>query len=304
MREFDLLSQIIDDWTGPEDSVLIPPGDDLAMIRMGGARLLVGVDQVVDGRHVDIARVPMDLVGRKAITRSLSDVAAMSARPVAVLVAATLPPDLGGDRARLLVDAMRSTALAHRCPLIGGDLAFHDEAASPLTCSVTVLAEPADHPPVTRAGAQPGDRVYVTGVLGGSIQPDALGHHLTFEPRIDEALALAASLGPRLHALIDLSDGLGRDASHIAARSGVQIRLDAAAIPARDGLDWRRALGDGEDYELCWTASGDVPQTLEGLPVTMVGRVCAEPGHGEPRVVVEEGGRVIDVTEMGWQHQT
>jgi thiamine-monophosphate kinase len=125
------------------------------------------------------------------------------------------------------------------------------------------------------------------------------GHHLTFEPRIEAAMELAATLGTRLHAMIDLSDGLGADAGHIAELSGVRIELDGAAVPARAGLDWRHALGDGEDYELCFTASGEVPGEIAGLPVTRVGTVLPADG---PRVTVRVDGGVVDATAMGWEH--
>jgi thiamine-monophosphate kinase len=302
MREFDLLEHVYAASANLGPNVLIPPGDDMGMVRLARHDLLAAVDQLIDGRHVQLNRTPLNLVGRKAITRSLSDIAAMAARPVASLVAVTLPPDFGSDRATQLFDAMRETAAHYDCPLIGGDIAFHSDPSHPLVCSVTVLAEPGKFAPITRRGAKIGDAVYVTGRLGGSLQPEGLGRHLTFEPRIREALSLASALRDRLHAMIDLSDGLGRDVSHIAELSDIGIELDAQAIPCNEGCDWRRSLGDGEDYELCFAASGQVPRSIDGLPITPVGRVV--PFDGKSRVVVMERGREISADQLGWQHQS
>ena len=302
MRESELLQHVYATAGKACGRVRLAPGDDMAMVELDGRAVLAAVDQVVDGRHFDLATAPLELIGRKAVTRSLSDVAAMAARPVAVLAAATLPPDFGHERATALFDAIRVTARDHGCPLVGGDIAFHRDASSPLTCTVTVLAEPGPAGPVTRSGARAGDTVYVTGVLGGSLGPDGLGRHLTFVPRLSEALALAGALAERLHAMIDLSDGLGRDASHLAERSGVQIEIDAERVPCADGADWPRAMSDGEDYELCFTAVGEVPDRLGELEVTAVGRVVERPDPAGPRVVVREGARTLDGSSLGWEH--
>jgi len=305
MREFELLRHIYDANAGLGDDITIPPGDDMAMIRLAGRELLAAIDQVIDGRHVRLATTPLAIVGRKAITRSLSDIAAMAARPVGALVAVVLPPDFGAERAEALFDAMRATAAEYDCPLIGGDIAFHADATHPLTCSVTVLAEPVNGRAITRAGAEADDVVYVTGALGGAVLEDGLGKHLTFEPRIPEAIELAGALGPRLHAMIDLSDGLGRDASHIADCSGVRIEIDAARIPCTAGVDWRAAVGGGEDYELLFTAGGDVPAQLAGgLAVTAIGRVSPRRGEGGPLVIIRDGNEIITGDELGWQHES
>jgi thiamine-monophosphate kinase len=304
MREFDLLQHVYGHNADLGAAVEIPPGDDMAMVRVGDQRVLAAVDQLVAGRHVDISRTSLELVGRKAITRCLSDVAAMAAKPLASLVAATLPPNFGEAQANRLFDAMYETASKYRSPLVGGDIAFHGADTHPLVCSVTVLAMPANGHPVTRSGARPGDRVYVTGELGGSVEPDGSGKHLSFEPRIAEAIELAKQLGDRLHAMIDLSDGLGRDAGHIAEQSNVQIVIDAASVPCRDGLNWRRAMGDGEDYELCFTASGEVPAHIGPLAISAVGEVMVRSGRDEPRVIVREGGRKHDASSLGWEHHT
>jgi thiamine-monophosphate kinase len=319
MREFEILEHVYAANAALPRRVTIPPGDDMAEIEIGGERgrssapgaaprphtVLAAVDQIVDGVHVRLGAVSLELIGRKAITRCLSDVAAMAAVPAASLVAATLPADFDSVSAMRLFDAMREAADEYDCPLIGGDVAAHAPGRpAPLVCAVTVLAVPGPLPPRRRSMARPGDTLYVTGRLGGSVAPDGGGRHLTFAPRIAEALELAAALGERLHAMIDVSDGLGRDAGHLARDSGVGIVIDADRIPRSEGIEWRRAASDGEDYELLFTAQGEVPEMVgAGTPVTAVGRVHARPrdaaGHA---VVIVAHGVEHGAEALGWEH--
>lgn len=307
MREFSLLQHIYQATGEMHERVLIGPGDDMALLKLAGTKLLAAVDQIVDGRHVRLEATPIELIARKAITRSLSDIAAMAGKPVATLVAITLPVGFGEQCATQMFDAMRTVASDFGAPLVGGDIAMHTDPDAPMVCSVTVLAEPATpRGAVERKGALPGDTIYVTGELGGTLNPDGLGHHLSFTPRIDEAIALASQLGERLHAMIDISDGLGRDASHIAQASNVTIEIDAAKLPCRAGVDWRRAMSDGEDYELCFAAAGDVPDTIAGTKVTAVGRALErkqqQGSGGGPWVRVLADGRAYAGDELGWEH--
>lgn len=301
MREFGLLSHIYKQSAGSPAHVLIGPGDDMGMVELREIKLLAAVDQIIDGRHFVLLNTPIELVGRKAITRSLSDIAAMGGVPVASLAAAVLPPDFGNERGNALFDAMRETALRFECPLMGGDIAFHADASHPLICSVTVLAEPTNGRAIERRGAQVGDNICVTGALGGSLESNGLGRHLTFEPRIAVAQKLARQMGERLHAMIDVSDGLGRDASHIARMSGVQIQLEANRIPCNRGCDWKGALGDGEDYELCFACEGPPPAQIDDVPIHVIGRALAWKKDA-PLVLAKVGDQVIDAANFGWEH--
>lgn len=298
MREFHLLSKVYEHNADLDARVIIPPGDDMGMVRIDGAEVLAAVDQIVAGRHFSLESTSLQLIGRKAITRNLSDIAAMAARPVAALAAVVLPRDWNEAQALELFEAMRGSAARYDCPLVGGDISMAD---APLMCSVTVLAKPGPRGAIRRSGARVGDHVYVSGRLGGSVAADGGGRHLTFEPRIELALALAEQFD--IHAMIDISDGLGRDAGHIAEMSGVQIALDAAKIPCSPGCDWRRAMSDGEDYELCFTVAGDavLPTELAGVELTRIGEVRCR-SNGGMMVVVKDGGHELDASQLGWEH--
>lgn len=298
VRESDLIKHIYARSAGVSASggwsVVVGPGDDAAVMRSPtGDVLLVTVDQLVEGRHYQTGAA-IDLIARKAVARSVSDIAAMGGTPAWATATAVLPDGyMSGDE---LFDAMSRWAIHWGCPLIGGDIAFHGASDHPLTLTVTIAGTmPAGREPVLRSGARAGDGVYVTGALGGSF---ASGRHLTFEPRVGEAAGLGTTLGGRLHAMIDLSDGLGCDAGRVATASGVRIELDAGAIPCHPGVGgWREALGDGEDYELMFTAAGEVPREIVGTRITRVGRVVDGGG-----CVVVDGESAVDVGDLGWDH--
>ena len=131
---------------------------------------------------------------------------------------------------------------------------------------------------------------------------NTLFYHLSFTPRIQLALRLAEELGDRLHAMMDLSDGLGRDGARLARASGVGLALDGAALPRRADVDWRSAVGDGEDYELLFTATGEVPPLADGIAITKIGRVVTAGRTG--RVMLDIEGQTHAIDEMGWQHQS
>ncbi len=278
--------------------VAVGPGDDCAVLRLtsGAAPLLVTTDQLVEGRHYDPA-TPISSIAHKAICRSLSDIAAMGARAHSCVAAATLRA--GFEHADELFDAMARTAARYDCPLVGGDIAVSD---GPTVLCVTVLGEPHDRRgPALRSDAKPGDIVCVTGAVGGSF---VSGKHLTFEPRLREADWLCDTLGDRLGAMIDLSDGVGRDAGRVAAASRVRIMLDEAEIPlAPSAKDARSAIADGEDYELLFTVrpGADIPSaTPTGVAITAIGSV--EPGAG--CVFRLRDGAMIDAAKLGWDHHS
>ena len=317
MLESGLLRHIYKANAGLPDSVAIAPGDDMGAVRFGNGQVLTTIDQVDDGVHVDLQSTASEKVGRKAIVRSLSDVAAMGAVPIGVVVAACLPRDFGQDRATVMFDAMRRTGQAYGCPLFGGDMAIWDQR---LLLTVTVLAICDGVEPVLRKGAQIGDAVCITGQLGGSLETvDGYTHHLDFEPRLKIARALAASDSGRPHCMIDLSDGLAVDLGHLCRASHVAAVIDADKLPIsaaaeavskRDGkAPWEHAIGDGEDYELCFTITNNqaqqlTRQSLLGVAVTHIGNIVeADAGRPEAEIRLKfPDGSSQDVTGSGWEH--
>lgn len=292
MREDELLAHIYARSAAlakEHPHIQVGPGDDCAVIS-APSPLLLKVDQLVSGVHFR-PDTPPDLIARKAIARAVSDIAAMGGSPSCALAGAALPASF--PEPDLLFDRMAHWARHWGCPLVGGDIA----SAPVLALSVTIVGTP--HPqrgPVLRSGAMPGDTLYVTGPLGASLDPaTGRGPHLEFEPRLAEARALCDALGPRLRAMMDISDGLGVDAARLAAASRVRIEIDAARVPLRPAAaDWLSAAADGEDYELLFTAP-EVPGAP--VPVHPIGRVLS----GQGCVFLTPEGPV-DASRFGWVH--
>src|SRR6266436_780178 len=254
------------DWlrrrTPADARVLIGPGDDTAAVRFTpGAPCLVTTDMLLEGSCFRLVEAGPRLVGRKAMAVNLSDMAAMAGKPVAAVVSVGLPRDGGRALAEELYLGLREVADAFDTALVGGDTNSWDGA---LVISVTLLGEATGRGPVRRSGARPGDRLLVTGPLGGSIQ----GKHLDFTPRVREALQLNAAAD--LHAMIDISDGLAADVHHLCEESRCGAVLHAETIsltPEASALADGRSplehgLSDGEDFELVFAVSPEEGRRL------------------------------------------
>jgi thiamine-monophosphate kinase len=295
------------DWlrrrTPPDSRVLIGPGDDTAALRLTpGAPCLVTTDMLLEGSCFLLAEAGPRRVGRKAMAVNLSDIAAMAGKPVAAVVSVGLPRQGGRALAEELYLGLREVADAFDTALVGGDT---NSWNGPLVISVTVLGEATPRGPVRRSGAKPGDWLLVTGPLGGSI----LGKHLTFTPRVREALRMHELA--ELHALIDISDGLAADVNHICEESGCGAVLHAEAIPVTDVTramnDGRspleHALRDGEDFELVVALPAREAQRLlqmqpvAGITLTHIGE-CV--GQG---LWLEENGVQKPLEPAGYVHE-
>jgi thiamine-monophosphate kinase len=280
-------------------------GDDCAVVRgpRGGRPGLFKIDSVVDGVHFESKTASPARIGWKALCRSLSDIAAMGGVPRYAVAAAAAPKGFGLARLKGVMAGLESAARRFGVAIVGGDTA---STAGPFSLAVAVWGEAGPGGPVLRSGARPGDWVWVTGALGGSI----LGRHLRFTPRVREARAIVRRLRPT--AMLDVSDGLGIDAGRLARASGVSIVLEAGAVPIapaaralarRDGrtpLD--HALADGEDYELLFTtrprrARDAAGLDLGGVRASVVGRV--RPGRG---AWIVERGRRRRIEDRGYLH--
>jgi thiamine-monophosphate kinase len=258
------------------DRLEIGSGDDAAVVR-GDDRAVVSVDAVVEGTHFELTTHSYADVGHKALATALSDLAAMGVAPSEAYVVIGQGRASAADLAELAA-AMERLADRSGVTVAGGDVV----GSAILFLSVTVVGWAGDDDPViSRAGAQPGDRIGVTGTLGGAA-------NLTSErarrptPRLELGVELARA---GVTSMIDVSDGIATDALHVAEQSGVEIDIDLDLLPLADGVDDPKvAASAGEDYELLFTAPPDI-----ALPdgITWIGSVSAGAGlnltlAGEP----------------------
>jgi thiamine-monophosphate kinase len=293
--EFDLIRSFLAAARPLPPEVLVGPGDDAAVLEGGW---VVTTDMSVEDVHFRRAWLSDREVGYRAGAAALSDLAAMAARPVAVLVSIAGSARGGADLEEVHA-GVREIAAEVGAEVIGGDVSG---SPGPLVLDVVALGRA--ERPLLRSGARPGDEVWVTGPLGAAAaavrrwrsgaEPTAALRRAFARPRPRVGVARRlAELGAAV-ALIDLSDGLAGDAGHLAAASGVRITLEAARVPVSElavesvgqaaALDL--ALHGGEDYELCFvTAPGALAagwigeaDRAEGVALTRVGRV--EPGEG------------------------
>jgi len=286
------------------DPAIVPvgPGDDCAVVAFGGnpgaPELLVTTDQTLDGVHFVLAEHGPAAAGRKAMARSLSDVAAMAALPFGAVATVALPKGASHTDGEAVYQGLRGLGDQFDCPLVGGDVAGWDGR---LAISVTVFAAAAGVEPVLRSGARVGDAVCVTGSFGGAWRSR---RHLAFTPRIREARVLAGEF--KLRAMIDVSDGLSADLLHVCRASAVGAEITAEAVPAHpEAPDIAAALDDGEDYELLFTLPVDQAKRLIedqplDVPVTRIGTIVA----GRQLSLVWPDGRGDRLKGGGWEHET
>jgi thiamine-monophosphate kinase len=287
--------------TGAE--VVLGIGDDAAILRLrAGEELVVTTDAAVEGVHFRLDQESARVAGRRAAAGCLSDLAAMGARPLGLLLAFGLPPSLPAATAlglvRGVVDESRRTA----APLVGGNVTRARDVSLTLTALGAVYRGSA----LRRDRGRAGDRLFVSGVLGRSALERARGRVRTIpEPRIEAGRRLARL--PAAGACIDLSDGLASDLMQLCLASRVAARIEPASLPlprgyaaacARRRLDpLRLALAGGEDYELLFSVRRGGPGAAEltrclRLPVTRIGHLEA----GRPRVLG------LPARWRGWRH--
>ena len=287
MNEFELIGRLTQGLPG-NASVITGVGDDCAVLDLGvpGRYVLFKTDAVVEGIHFTDAATP-EQIGHKALARVLSDFAAMAGRPTAVVITLALPPEFDVARVERIYAGWNELAWRHDVAIVGGETTTNPER---MLISIAALGTVDKDRCVRRAGAQPGDAIFVTGELGGSLA----GRHLEFAPRLAEGRWLAEHFP--IHAMIDLSDGLAGDLRHLLVAGGVGAELLKRAVPVSGAAKTRAreggkpaivaALTDGEDFELLFTTAGrDAVPLLDAwkkqfpdVPLTCIGRITAEPG--------------------------
>lgn len=287
MNEFELIAKLIPK-LATNDTIVTGAGDDCAVLNLGipGKQLLFKTDAVVEGIHFTKETDPQ-LIGRKALARVLSDIAAMAGAPTAATITIGLQKNFDPERVEKIYDGINALAKEHKVAIVGGET-----TTSPERIFISVALIGLVENSICRSGAKVGDGIFVTGELGGSLQ----GRHLEFEPRLEQGRWLAKHFD--IHAMIDLSDGLAGDIRHILNASKVGAELLSTAIPISRAAKLKAcaessakppllaALTDGEDFELLFTiASNDAvklhdawKKTFPDLKLSCIGKITAGPG--------------------------
>jgi thiamine-monophosphate kinase len=294
--------------------VVVGPGDDAAVIEpQRGEDDVLTTDAQIENVHFDRRFVPPDAIGHRALAVNLSDLASMGAQPRAALLSLALPDALEVTAIDGLMDGLLALAGAHRVAIVGGNIT---RSPGPIMIDVTAIGSVRRRRVLTRAGARPGDDVYVTGTIGDAmVGLESLRHlcgaipagpprgadasvpeacqerFLRPQPRIRAGLLLGRNRAAS--ACMDLSDGLADGLRQIGAASGVGMTIDAAALPIADqARRWleahghdpvARAVAGGDDYELLFTLRPSwrgrlrgVQRDLPDVPITRIGVVTKE----------------------------
>jgi thiamine-monophosphate kinase len=299
----------------PNRAVLTGIGDDCAVLRpLAGRDLLVTTDFTLEGIHFRRDWHPPESVGHRCLARGLSDIAAMGGEPVAVFLSLALPRDLRQAWVGRFARSLIRLAEKHGATVAGGDTA---ESPDGILADIIVVGSVPKDKAILRSGAKAGDRIYVSGELGGSaaavvkmrggggkVKPRDYVRHFYPEPRIDLGRVLREK--NLASAMIDTSDGLSTDLAHICEESGVGAEIDSSLIPrahvgkpARE-VDLDLALHGGEDYELLFTASQEkrIPRHIAGVDITQIGRITRTRGI----FVRNSKGVGNEMHPRGWEH--
>jgi len=267
---------------GRSKDVVLGPGDDCAVIRMtkGEPYLLLKTDSVVEDVHFLRSQSPAK-VGWKALCRAISDIGAMGGHPRFALISLASPPEIEMAYWTQFYRGLRRAARRFDVQIVGGETT---RTRGPIVITVSLTGTVDKKHLVKRDGGKPGDAIFVTGRLGGSLG----GRHLTFTPRVKEGIWLARHFRPT--AMMDLSDGLAKDLPRLAARSGPGFAIDPTKVPRNRGCSIEQAIGDGEDYELLFTLSAKESAALERqwrkafprLRLTRIGTLQRKSRKGTP----------------------
>lgn len=289
-------------------------GDDCAVLRPpAGHELLVTTDFSLEGVHFRREWHSPESVGHRCLARGLSDIAAMGGTPMAAFLSLALPPELPQAWADRFLRGLLKLAKRSAVPLAGGDTA---QSPAGVLADIVVVGSVPKGKAVLRSGALPGDRIYVTGAVGGSAATIALleqgrklrerdyPQHFAPVPRIEVGRFLREN--KLASAMIDISDGLSVDLMHLCEESGVGANVEPHAIPlaeiGRPGhdVDLDSALHGGEDYELLFTAprSKRIPSRIAGVAVSMIGLITRNPGI----FLIDSSGHGVELQPRGWEH--
>ena len=298
----------------PVPGVIAGIGDDCAILQIpAGHEALVTTDFSLEGVHFRRQWHSPEVVGHRCLTRGLSDIAAMGGEPIAAFLSLALPKNLPQSWVDRFLQGFLKLAHAFQVSLAGGDTA---ESPDGVLADIVVIGSAPKGTAIRRSGAKPGDRIYVTGELGGSaaalelllsgrkLRPRDFPQHFHPLPRIEVGRWLR---GKKLaSAMIDISDGMSTDLSHICEESGVGAEILADAIPRSvigkpaHEVDLKFALHGGDDYELLFTAPPrkPVPPRIAGVRITQIGHVRRD----KRILLMDDQGAGFELKPQGWQH--
>ena len=338
MKERDLIQQIKEMITQKAEGLIQGIGDDCAVVVKDQANVwLLTMDTLVESVHFDCSWHPPYLLGRKAVSVNVSDIAAMGGKPVFVLLSLGLPKDFDAAWVIELNRGINEACSQYGCLLIGGDTVCSPEKIS---LTLTLIGESPQDQVVFRHGACPGDSIWVSGALGyaaagldyfraekghgascphetssqyhSEIAPCITTH---LDPQARTGLGRALAQAGCIHAMMDISDGLATDLAHLCQQSKVGARIVAEKLPGRKGLafvadllqkktrDWM--LTGGEDYELLFTASPQSNEKIveiaarQGIRVSLVGKIT---DSGQGVILLEHGTDGAPITFQGFDH--
>lgn len=270
----------------PACPMTVGPGDDCAVVpRDAEWDSLLKTDVVVEGIHFTRDTQP-ELIGRKALSRAVSDIAAMGGLPEYALITLLIHPERDIAQAEGIYRGLSDLAAQFGISIAGGETSSLPYDGLVINVALTGKVERGQA--FLRSGGCPGDIICVTGPLGGAYPGTG---HLTFTPRVELARHLMLQ-GPRPTAMMDLSDGLAVDLPRLAAASSCAFCIDRKAIPCTPGCSVEQALSDGEDYELLLTLSPSAAESLCSdcpLPIYPIGTLCHPNSESSP-------------LSGGWQH--
>ena len=305
-------------------SVVAGIGDDCAVLRVPPRHdLLVTTDFTIEKVHFRRDWHRPELVGRRCLTRGLSDIAAMGGEPRAAFLSLAVSGDVPQRWVDRFLKGLLDLAGEFKVPLAGGDTA---QSPAGIQADIVVVGSVPRGKAILRSGAKPGEQIYVTGELGGAAAALALlaeskpgaylrrsstyssSHSSSYSAsysRPQARVAVGQSLRRRglATAMIDLSDGLSTDLEHICQESHVGAEIEAEAIPrARVGGKKRVALefalNGGDDYELLFTSAAAIPAQVAGVRVTRIGRTVQSAGMR----LVDADGKKQALRAAGWEH--
>lgn len=286
-------------------------GDDCAVLRLAPSyELLVTTDFFIEDIHFRRLWHPPASVGHRCLTRGLSDIAAMGGEPLACFLSLGLPKNLTQAWVDRFMKGLLDLAKNFNVPLAGGDIS----SAPRITADIVVTGQIPAGKSILRSGAKSGDRIYVSGSLGGSaatlkqlysgklIKPIRSNAHFYPKPRIE----VGSWLRKRglASAMIDLSDGLSVDLAHICNESRVAAIVTANQIPVAKNASLELALHGGEDYELLFTAARKtrVPDKIAGIKITEIGVIKNRADYLSAIQILGQNGTVQPLAQRGWEH--